>query len=108
MTPKQFRFEKINISVHAQVRAFSRTKLNSAITLAHEAYESLENGIDVMADETLRPMYESRGNVPCCGVYARKGIVFVFVEETLVTVYPIQWLAIFDKGSYEAEHLLAA
>jgi hypothetical protein len=95
---RSFRFKTIKISSHSIERAFERTTIKTRSELATLAFESLEEGIDVLGDPTLREMcYRNAVKNHNCGTYAHKGIVFIFREDILVTVYPMSWLADFNK-----------
>lgn len=86
---------KIRISLHAQQRGRERLGL-SVRQLKESAISSLENGIDAMSDESLRPgLIKSALKHNASGIYLFQNGVFIFKEDTLVTVYPISWLNLF-------------
>ena len=76
------------ITKHAVDRALERFGWDTH-KLFNQAIKSLNDGLYVLDDETLYPMFiESAtygGGLP----YMYEGVVFVFDEDRLITVYPI-------------------
>lgn len=84
---------KIKVSYHAKERARSRLGMTPK-ELKKAALLSLEEGIDALADETLRPLVLRKAIRNDSFMYLYQGAVFIFKEDTLVTVYPVSWLAL--------------
>lgn len=86
---------EIKLTYHAIQRGKERLGLK-AKTLKEHALKSLtEEGMDALADETLRPYLIKRAKKhDCSGIYLYRNGVFIFKDEYLVTVYPISWIAL--------------
>jgi hypothetical protein len=98
MMTGSFEYKGIRISHHAQVRALERTTIRDNATLAAEALASLNEGIDVLAEPVLRDQcYQYARKHKSCGMYAHNGVVYIFKDDTVVTLIPIAWLSNYDK-----------
>lgn len=92
-------FNGIYITAHAEMRAKQRLQMNFK-DLCQDAFDSLEKGIDALGDPTLRDMVIDRAvRHGASGIYAYKGVLYIFVENAVVTVYPLQWIAIPDYST---------
>lgn len=78
----------IHLTYHAVERAMQRFSWDKD-KLYEKALSSLSEGIFVLHDEVLREIFlvncQYKGGLP----YAYEGVVFVFDEDRLITVYPI-------------------
>jgi hypothetical protein len=98
MIHSSINYKGIRVSAHAQDRAAQRTSIKDAAQLCEKAYLSLTEGIDALGDPALRELCLARAKKnQNCGMYAFEGIVYIFKEATLTTVYPIGWLGAFHK-----------
>jgi hypothetical protein len=91
----------MKITAHAQERAYERTEIKNREDLCAYVDGAVNEGIDALADPTLRPLcynYAVRKN--SSGMYAFRGIVFIFIDASLVTILPIAWLADYDRRGY--------
>jgi len=79
----------IKITLHAVKRA--KTRFNwSKNLLFQKAIESLNSGLLIINDEFLTALYRQVTYYnPHSFLYYYEGIVFVFDEDKLVTVYPL-------------------
>ena len=96
-----FKYNDIKITSHAQERAAERTDIETLDELCQAAEKSITEGIDALADPTLRELvyaYAKRHNNS--GMYAYKGYVYVFKDDALVTIIPIGWLASLTKDGH--------
>lgn len=83
----------IIISRHARERGQERFGASSK-QIREWAVKSLTEGIDILSDETLRPMAINKARkYNASGMYMFEGRVFIFVDNIVVTVYPVQWLS---------------
>lgn len=77
----------MEITRHAEIRAHERFGWDCA-ELRRKAELSLTDGIYIFFDEVLESIFASckkNGGLP----YLHGGVIFVFDDEKLVTVYPI-------------------
>ena len=84
----------IIVTTHAKERGRERFHLSAEelATLAALSLDS-EDSIDVLHDPTLRPLaINSALRHDASGMYSFRGIVFIFRNQYLVTVYPVSWL----------------
>jgi len=96
-------YKDIRLSIHAQERARERLGVTNFSELAVKAHLSLTEGIDALADPTLREQCYSRmQRHGSSGMYVFEGIVFIFKDETVTTIYPVAWLGGFDEFLVEA------
>lgn len=87
---------KLVLTNHAIKRAHERYGWNER-ELHSQAKLSLEEGLYVLGDEVLREIFiksviynsSFNKNWGSCMLYANKGIIFVFDEDRLVTVFPL-------------------
>lgn len=88
------------ITKHAIDRARERLGLNVS-SLKKSAHLSLTEGIDALGDPVLREMCIHKAKkYNVSGIYLYKNAVFIFVEDILVTVYPIHWLSGYQSELY--------
>ena len=82
----------IRISTHAKKRAFERANIPVA-QLEANAQACLDEGVDALQDEVLRPLclYKVR-KYNNSSMYLHKGQIYVFVEDILVTLFPLHYL----------------
>lgn len=84
-------YRGVLITKHAEARAIERLSMNFD-KIKVLAAESLENGVDILHDESTRAEFlPSAKRHDCDGMYSHEGIVFVFKGNRLVTVYPLNW-----------------
>jgi hypothetical protein len=101
MNQRSFKHNGILITRHAQERAAERTVIASSEELADKAFRSLTEGIDVLADPILRELAIKNALMnENDGLYCLEGVVFVYKEATVVTVYPVAWLANYNERGY--------
>ena len=101
MLNRKFEIDGVIISRHAQLRALQRTQITCHRALGSMAVRSLSEGIDILGDPVLRELALKRAvRHGDHGLYAIEGIVFVFKEDTVVTVFPISWLALFQADAH--------
>lgn len=83
----------IKITDHARKRAFERMRMDFS-QLKYNANKSLDHGIDIFQDEMLRDLglKKLRNHNPS-GMYLLEGNIYVFVDDVLVTVYPLTYLS---------------
>jgi len=93
----------INVTQHAMEMGKKRFNLDFS-TLAKLAEDSLNEGIDALHDEVFRPMCLAKAKkYNASGMYCYKGIIFVFIEQHLVTVYPLAYLNDYVETNSEKE-----
>nr|BFD64898.1 hypothetical protein BdHM001_35790 [Bdellovibrio sp. HM001] len=84
-----FSYKSIKISDHAVERARERFGLSPS-QIAEKAWRSLEDGLDVLSDPTLRKTCLAKAERHnSSGMYLYEGIVFAFCDEVVATVYPV-------------------
>ena len=82
----------IKVSLHAKQRGWERLQL-TASDLRTAAVNALTEGIDALGDEVLRGYLIHKAlKHNSDGIYVFRTGVFVFKEDTLVTVYPLDWV----------------
>jgi hypothetical protein len=87
----------VKISDHARERAYERFKIDAS-QLKFLANKALDAGIDVFQDETLRDMFlEKSENKNPSGIYLYEGIVYVFIDDILITVYPLSFVSEYQE-----------
>lgn len=88
---------KLHLTVHAKKRAFERYEWSDLI-LHKKAIDALEQGIFVMHDEILKDMFVTSSIAHAivnqhkygqCLLYLNEGVIFVFDEDRLITVFPL-------------------
>lgn len=80
------------ISDHARERAYERFNMDAS-QLKFYANKSLNDGIDVFQDPSLRDMFlEKSEDKEPSGIYLLEGKVYVFKDDVLVTVYPLSFV----------------
>lgn len=82
----------LKITRHAIKRAKERFGMNYK-ELQIKASLSLTDGIDAMADPTLREMCINKFDLyDISGIYLYQNVVYIFIDDRLITVYPISWI----------------
>lgn len=84
---------RINLTKHSKERAWERFQMDAS-SLKFHANKALEQGINILLDETLRPMYlrkalKNDGSI----AYLLEDKIYVFQNESLVTVMPLSYLS---------------
>ena len=88
----------IKLTRHAIERGKERLNLGPKDLKQHAIGSLGDDGIDALADETLRPyLIKSAIKHGASGMYLYRNGVFVFKDDCLVTVYPLSWIT--QKGS---------
>lgn len=82
----------ITITKHAIDRAWQRFRMDAS-QLKYNANKSLDEGIDVLQDEILRPMALKKAEKHnASGMYLYQGNIYMFKDEALVSVMPLVYL----------------
>ena len=78
----------ITLTWHSIIRAQERFKWDRDV-LMNKALSALNDGIYMLSDETLRDIFLRNVEMSGSLLYLHEGVVFVFDEVRLITVYPI-------------------
>lgn len=83
---------KINLSQHSIERAWERFRMDRS-QLIMKANKALDDGSDLSQDPVMKEMTMRRvkKHKPS-GMYMLDGIVYIFKDDTLATVLPVEFL----------------
>lgn len=82
----------IRITEHAKIRAWERAQMDAS-QLKYHAQKCLDDGIDALQDEVLRPLCLNKARkYNNSAMYLHQGNIYVFVEDILVTLFPLNYL----------------
>lgn len=93
------RIEDINVTRHAVERFNERIRKAGRTEIQKLAFKALNEGIVATLDETIRPMILTRCERYNSVAYMFEGAVYIFIDETLTTIYPISWLAEYKSAA---------